>query len=115
MLVLARRTGQAIHVGDDIEVVVLAVRGDQVRLGVRAPRRVSVVRAELLQEVSSENRAAAQAGRILGDRQEPSAGQRPARPLKSRRAPADIGNDGAAERHSSPSTERRPCPAHIHS
>jgi carbon storage regulator len=47
MLVLTRKQGQAIFIGEDIEVVVLEVRGDQVRLGIRAPRDVSVVRREI--------------------------------------------------------------------
>jgi carbon storage regulator len=66
MLVLTRRAGQVVKIGDDIEVVVVSVRGDQVRLGICAPREVSVVRGELLKQVSEENRAAAQSSRLIG-------------------------------------------------
>ena len=59
MLVLTRRVGEAVRIGDQIEVVVVAVKGDQVRLGVCAPRQVPVVRAELLAQVERENAAAA--------------------------------------------------------
>lgn len=62
MLVLTRKPGQTIRVGDDVEIVVVEVRGDQVRLGIRAPRDVSIVRGEILEEIQRENRAAAEAG-----------------------------------------------------
>jgi carbon storage regulator len=65
MLVLARRAGQTIRIGDDVEVVVASVRGDQVRLGIRAPRHILVLRGELHQQVSDENRAAARAVLLL--------------------------------------------------
>ncbi len=63
MLVLTRRVGESVRIGDQIEVVVVAVKGDQVRVGVRAPREVPVVRAELLDLVERENAAAADARR----------------------------------------------------
>jgi carbon storage regulator len=59
MLVLSRRTGESIAIGDDIVVTVLEVRGDVVRVGIDAPRSVSVHRAEVLAELESSNRAAA--------------------------------------------------------
>lgn len=58
MLVLSRRVGESIVVGDDVTVTVLEVRGDVVRVGIDAPRSVRVHRAELLSEVESTNRAA---------------------------------------------------------
>ena len=63
MLVLARRIGESVRIGDQIEVVVVSVKGDQVRVGVRAPREVPVVRAELLDLVERENAAAADSRR----------------------------------------------------
>ncbi len=48
MLVLARRVGEEIVIGDDIRVIVLEVRGNQVRLGVVAPQSVRVLREEIL-------------------------------------------------------------------
>jgi carbon storage regulator len=59
MLVLSRRAGQAILIGPDVEVVVLECDGAQVRLGIRAPRELTVLRAELLAQVEDENRRAA--------------------------------------------------------
>lgn len=58
MLVLSRRVGESIVVGDDVTVTVLEVRGDVVRVGIDAPRSVRVHRAELLQDVETANRAA---------------------------------------------------------
>lgn len=57
MLVLSRRVGESIVVGDDITVTVLEVRGDVVRVGIDAPRSVRVHRAELLHDVETTNRA----------------------------------------------------------
>ncbi|MCC6177618.1 MAG: carbon storage regulator CsrA [Chloroflexi bacterium] len=59
MLVLSRRPGQSILVGKDIEVVVLGSDGAQVRIGIRAPRDVTVLRRELLKQIEDENRRAA--------------------------------------------------------
>jgi carbon storage regulator len=58
MLVLSRRPGERILIGSEIEIVVLDTDGGQVRLGVRAPREVPVLRSELLAQVEAENRRA---------------------------------------------------------
>ena len=58
MLVLARRLNESIMIGDDIEVVVIDIRGDQVKLGIKAPKKVSVHRKEIYQEIKRENIAA---------------------------------------------------------
>ena len=50
MLVLTRRKNQSIRIGDDITITVLEVKGDQIRLGITAPRDVQVFREELLGE-----------------------------------------------------------------
>ncbi len=55
MLVLTRKVNQTIVIGDNIEVVVLEVRGEQVRLGIRAPRDVSVHRKEIYEQIAEEN------------------------------------------------------------
>jgi len=55
MLVLSRRVGEKIVIGDDIVVTVVEVHRDSVRLGVDAPRSVPVNRAELLEAVTAEN------------------------------------------------------------
>ncbi len=61
MLVLSRKIDQRIRIGDDIEVVVLGIEGDQVKLGIQAPRHIRVLRHELLVGVQEENRLAAAA------------------------------------------------------
>ncbi len=58
MLVLARRLNESIIIGDDIEVVVIDIKGDQVKLGIRAPKRISVHRKEIYEEIQQENIAA---------------------------------------------------------
>ena len=55
MLILARKVGQCIEIGGNIEIVVVEVRGDQVRLGITAPRSIAVHRKELLEQVAVEN------------------------------------------------------------
>ena len=59
MLVLTRRAGQSIVIGHDITVTVLDVRGDQVRIGINAPRTVDVHREEVFLELQRANRSAA--------------------------------------------------------
>ena len=59
MLVLTRKVNQSIVIGDDIEVVVLEVRGEQVRIGVRAPRTIAVHRKEIYEQIRQENLNAA--------------------------------------------------------
>jgi carbon storage regulator len=59
MLVLSRRVGESIVVGDDVVITVLEQRGDVVRIGVDAPRSVQVRRHELLAQLEETNRAAA--------------------------------------------------------
>jgi carbon storage regulator len=60
MLVLTRKVHQSIVIGDGIEVVVLEVRGEQVRLGIKAPKDVSVHRKEIYEQILEENRGASQ-------------------------------------------------------
>jgi carbon storage regulator len=47
MLILTRRTGETLHIGEDVEVTVMAVNGSQVRIGIKAPRNVAVDREEI--------------------------------------------------------------------
>ena len=58
MLVLTRKPDQSIMVGSDIEITVLEVRGEQVRLGIRAPRTVTVHRKEIFEQIRLENQNA---------------------------------------------------------
>ncbi|WP_158372730.1 carbon storage regulator CsrA [Cellulosimicrobium cellulans] len=62
MLVLSRRVGERLVIGDDIVVTVIEVRSDGVRLGIDAPRSVAVHRAEVLEAVTAANLAATDAG-----------------------------------------------------
>lgn len=59
MLILSRRTNQSIVINDNIVVTVLEISGDQVRLGIKAPREVTVHREEVQREILEENLAAA--------------------------------------------------------
>ena len=60
MLVLSRQRDETIMIGDDIEVTVVDIRGDKVRLGINAPKDVPVHRKEVYDAIRRENRAAAQ-------------------------------------------------------
>jgi len=55
MLVLTRKSGEAISVGEEITVTVLEVRGNQVRLGIKAPHHVIIHRKELYDKIKGEN------------------------------------------------------------
>jgi carbon storage regulator len=58
MLVLSRRPGESLMIGDEVTVTVVEVRGDQIRLGIDAPRSVKVYREEIYRQVVAENEAA---------------------------------------------------------
>jgi carbon storage regulator len=59
VLVLTRRPGESVMIGDDVVITVLDVRGDVVRLGIKAPRSVQVHREEVYRELQRVNREAA--------------------------------------------------------
>ena len=54
MLILTRRNGEVLKIGDDIDVTVLGVKGYQVRVGINAPRDVAVHREEIYQKIKQE-------------------------------------------------------------
>jgi len=54
MLILTRRVGETLVIGDDVTVTVLSVRGNQVRIGVNAPKDVTVHREEIYQRIQQE-------------------------------------------------------------
>lgn len=59
MLVLSRRRDETIMIGDDVELTVVDIRGDKVRLGITAPTRIAVHRKEIFDAIRRENEAAA--------------------------------------------------------
>jgi carbon storage regulator len=61
MLILSRRVNEKIVIGDDVVVSVVEVRGDQVKLGIEAPRNVKVFRQEVFDAIQEENKQAAAA------------------------------------------------------
>lgn len=70
MLILSRRPGESLTIGDDVVVTVIGVAGNQIRLGITAPRQVQVLREEVYKAMREENHAAANAldsNRRLGD------------------------------------------------
>ncbi len=67
MLVLSRKPNQSIIIGEDIEVVVLEIKGDTVKLGLKAPRDVKVYRQEIFAEIKAENERAAAAAASATD------------------------------------------------
>jgi carbon storage regulator len=60
MLVLSRQRDETIVIGDNIEVTVVDIRGDKVRLGITAPKEIPVHRKEIYKAIKRENRATAQ-------------------------------------------------------
>jgi carbon storage regulator len=67
MLVLTRKSNQSIMIGDDIEVSVLSIMGEKVRIGIQAPRDVPVFRREVYLEIQQERRGVAAGGDVRGD------------------------------------------------
>ena len=93
MLILARRIGESIIVADQIEISVIDIKGDQVKLGITAPPQVKVYRREVYAAIQAENRAAASASPdalhglegLLGGAKGADAGpQRPGQPDRPR-------------------------------
>ena len=60
MLILSRKINEKIMIGDDISISIIEIRGDQVRIGVDAPKAVKVFRQEVFDAIKAENKAAAQ-------------------------------------------------------
>ena len=66
MLALARKTNQSIMIGQDIEVTLLEIKGDQVKIGVTAPKSVPIYRKEIYAQIQNENKSAAKETDIAG-------------------------------------------------
>jgi carbon storage regulator len=87
MLVLSRQRDETIMIGDDVEITVVDIRGDKVRLGITAPTQIPVHRKEVYEAIQRENQSATS--------------------LK----PDDLVTDGQAPSTDKPGTNRRGCPA----
>ena len=57
MLILTRRVGETLNIGDDVQVTVLGIKGNQVRIGVNAPKEVPVHREEIYERIKKEKEA----------------------------------------------------------
>ena len=64
MLALTRKKGESIMIGDNVELVVLGTSGEQVRLGIIAPKSVAVHRKEVFEQIQSENKEASQSVKV---------------------------------------------------
>lgn len=60
MLVLTRKNGESIKIGDDIEITIVSAKNDQVKIGIKAPKNIEVFRKEILDQIQSENQQASQ-------------------------------------------------------
>ncbi|WP_243388529.1 carbon storage regulator CsrA [Bacillus kexueae] len=60
MLILSRKLKQSIMIGDDIEITVTAIEGDQVKIGIKAPKNIDIHRKEVYQDIQTENESASQ-------------------------------------------------------
>lgn len=65
MLILSRKVNEKIMIGEDISISIIEVRGDQVRIGVDAPKKVKVFRQEVFDAIKAENKAAAESKPVL--------------------------------------------------
>jgi carbon storage regulator len=62
MLVFTRKSGESLMIGDEVEVKILSLSGDQVRIGISAPRQIAVHRSEIYEVIIRQNRLAGQSG-----------------------------------------------------
>ena len=67
MLVLTRKSNQSIMIGDDIEVTVLSIMGEKVRIGIQAPRDIPVFRTEVYLEIQEEQGGIRDGDRAVGE------------------------------------------------
>lgn len=66
MLILTRRIGETLNIGDDVQVTVLGIKGNQVRIGINAPKEVPVHREEIYERIKREKEAG-----VVADEEQP--------------------------------------------
>ncbi len=66
MLILSRKTDEKIKIGEDITLTIIEIRGDQVKIGVEAPKNVKVFRQEVFNAIKNENKSAAETTNVSG-------------------------------------------------
>lgn len=106
MLILTRKLGESITIGDDIKVTVLGVFGRQVRIGVDAPSKVVVHREEIYVKIQQENRKAAKSVKqdlvnvmkILKDKLSKESGKKKPPDIKYKNSNKKMGRSGRAPR-----------------
>lgn len=67
MLALSRKAGESIIIGNNIEVMILESKGEQVKIGIKAPRNVSIYRKEIFEQIQASNKEAAKVDRAIKD------------------------------------------------
>ncbi len=65
MLILSRKVNEKIMIGNDVSISIIEIRGDQVRIGVDAPKHVKVFRREVFDAIEAENKAALESAAVL--------------------------------------------------
>jgi len=70
MLILTRRAGETVMIGNDVTITVLGVKGNQVRIGINAPKHMAVHREEIYERIQSEKAAAGKADSTDDDKTE---------------------------------------------
>jgi carbon storage regulator len=65
MLILSRKIDEKVVIGEDITVSIIEIRGDQVRIGIDAPKKVKVFRQEVFDAIKAENRAASKSASVI--------------------------------------------------
>lgn len=64
MLVLTRKTGESINIGDDVKISIMEIKGRSVRIGIEAPKSMIIHREEIYQKIQEENRLASESGKL---------------------------------------------------
>jgi carbon storage regulator len=65
MLILSRKLNEKVVIGEDITVSIIEIRGDQIRLGIDAPKKIKVFRQEVFDAIKAENKAASKSASVI--------------------------------------------------